>query len=377
MNSHTLLAMPSRIRLLIVFFIVCASVQLAFRKPGYVLAGKLEAPSGTVIRILYQMDGRNVMDSAEVLDQKVLIKGILPESVVCTLSNSVNRQIRIFIAENRDMQFEGSLEKFFNLKFSGTPEQEMFEEFKKVSFGYANAYREQIREKKGESGNKQGSEYMYYRSKVDSVTRFFVKSNSSSTAASLAMIETYLVNNEREKAASCYKLLSDQGKNTVYARRVDLFAKSAQAIQKGRPAPDFSAKDLNGKMINLADIRGSYIFVDFWASWCPPCRAEHPLLKRLHKKYLDENIQFVSVSMDASVSAWKAAVQLDGLEWMQLNDPTSLNGLIADRYGVKALPFNCIIDPQGNILELKLRGNSLEMFLEKLFENKIPVRDRQ
>lgn len=338
-----------------------------FAISGYSLKGEINAPDGTKIRISYSFQGQEITDSAYVKNNQVYLTGILPETVICTLSNSINPQIKIFVAENTAMNFTGNLTQFYDLKINGSVQDALFSTFRQKTLNLSGEYRKQIKASGSDLHDKKNPILIAYRKRVDSLTQKFVAENRNTAVASLAIIDSYLTSNDHKTAGVSYNLLSTQGKNTSYAKRVYQFVNVEKTISKGMTAPGFTLKDLKGKPVSLSDYKGKYVLLDFWASWCPPCRAEHPLLVSLQKKY-GSDIEFISLSMDASEKAWREAVAIDQLSWMQLNDPKSVNGEAGDNYGVKALPFNCIIDPEGKIMATKLRGKALEDFLAKEFK---------
>jgi len=131
-------------------------------------------------------------------------------------------------------------------------------------------------------------------------------------------------------------------------------------------APDFSQPDTAGVAVALSGFKGKYVLLDFWASWCHPCRAENPNLVKAYNKYKGSNFTILSVSMDNNKASWLKAVQADKLPWMQLSDLKSASNEAVKLYGVKAIPANFLIDPQGRIVASNLHGEDLVTFLDKL-----------
>lgn len=133
----------------------------------------------------------------------------------------------------------------------------------------------------------------------------------------------------------------------------------------GKEAPDFTLKDINGKDVSLKSFRGKYVLIDFWASWCPPCREENPNLVKMHKKFGGKNLEIISVSLDESADKWKKAVAEDGLNWTLLIDP---EGTIAHEYDVEEIPSTFLVDKEGIVISINSRGKNLEKELEELFK---------
>lgn len=137
----------------------------------------------------------------------------------------------------------------------------------------------------------------------------------------------------------------------------------------GQPAPDFEIPDTAGTMVRLSSLRGKYVLLDFWASWCGPCRAENPHLVKTYNKYKDQNFTIVGVSLDKSNSRslWLGAIKSDGLPWLQLSDLKFWDGVAAKTYGVQAIPQNFLIDPNGIIVGRTLMGKALDAKLGEIF----------
>ncbi len=352
----------SKTRTKVLRTLVLCSAALSFfgfKTGGYTIKGNIMASTGTVFYLYYQYNGKQVKDSVKVSSNQFVFKGNLPEPVICTLSNSYNQQIKIFIAENAEMSVSGSVEKFFSAEVKNAVEDALYNGFKQKVADVSGQYRAMIKASGADLHDKTSEPYKAFHKQLDSLTSTFVKNNNSTTAAALAIFDCYLTNPDRPNAKLCYALLSPKGKQSVYARRVLQFVTATERIVPGNIAPGFELKDNQGKSQKLSDYKGKYVFLDFWASWCAPCRAENPNLLKCYQKYANDNLKFVSVSMDASAAQWKQAVAADGLPWVQLNDPWSMNGNLAEAYGVKAIPFNCIIDPTGVIVAVNLRGDAL------------------
>ena len=144
-----------------------------------------------------------------------------------------------------------------------------------------------------------------------------------------------------------------------------------KATVLGKEAPHFTAHTPEGKPISVADFRGKYLFIDFWASWCSPCRAENPHVVAAYKKYKGKNFEILGVSLDfpQQEEAWIQAIKDDNLSWPQVSDLQGWDCEAAKLYGVSAIPHNVLLDPNGIIVAKNLRGEklaeTLETFLKK------------
>jgi len=165
-----------------------------------------------------------------------------------------------------------------------------------------------------------------------------------------------------------YNSLSERLKNTEAAK---VFKTSLDGLRNtaiGVIAPDFTQADANGIPVKLSSFRGKYVLIDFWASWCGPCRQENPNVVKVFNKYKDKNFTILGVSLDKAEGKenWLAAIKNDGLNWTQVSDLKFWHNQVAELYYVTSIPSNFLIDPNGKIIARDLRGDDLESKLEEV-----------
>jgi peroxiredoxin len=138
-------------------------------------------------------------------------------------------------------------------------------------------------------------------------------------------------------------------------------------LDPGTMAPEIALPNPEGEVIKLSDLRGNYVLIDFWASWCKPCRMENPNVVRMYKKYENENFEIFGVSLDRNKEKWLQAIDKDQLEWPHVSDLKYWQSAAAELYNVKSIPFTVLIDPEGKVIATKLRGAALEQKLDEIF----------
>ena len=169
-----------------------------------------------------------------------------------------------------------------------------------------------------------------------------------------------------QEAKELYDGFSDRIKNTPSGRAIGERLNQAPKAEVGQLAPFFEGPDPNGGRFNLADRLGKVTIIDFWASWCRPCRVENPNLVRLYNKHKGNGLQIVGVSLDRTKPKWVQAIADDGLVWEHVSNLKFWNDPIAKMYQVSAIPATFILDENGVIITRDLRGPMLERKIDEL-----------
>jgi len=207
------------------------------------------------------------------------------------------------------------------------------------------------------------------RKKIREVQQAYIQQNPGSYISLVTLIQLSRMDMDPPAVKQLYLGLSENLRNTPDGKKLGQNIEASIATVVGAQAPLFTQNDVNDKPVNLADFRGKYVLLDFWASWCGPCRAENPNYVKAYNKYKDKGFTILSVSLDrpGKKDAWLAAIKHDGLEWMQVSDLKFWDNAAAKLYDVGSVPANFLIDPSGKIIAKDLRGDELTKKLASLF----------
>ena len=167
---------------------------------------------------------------------------------------------------------------------------------------------------------------------------------------------------------TAYNKLAKKMPNSKYTKDLKVAIDAVSPLEIGGLAPDLELQDFNGKTIKLSSLRGKVVLIDFWASWCGPCRRENPNVVKLYNEYKNKGFEIYGVSLDENGDKWKAAVQNDGLTWIHVSDLKGWQSIAARIYQVSSIPYTVLIDKNGRVLAKELRGAALETKLAEILK---------
>lgn len=344
--------------------------------------GHLNAPAKVYLR--YYNDNKNTLDSATLNDGKFqfsgVVKGDAPVSAYLMLNQkgtgpSFDDFNQVYLEQGtikitspdiaRAAEITGTKTNDDNKKYDGSnwPVNKAYSDLNDK----IKAAGEDVRNSesfKREVGNNERA----ISKQAKEIKKKFIQDNPDSYL-SLEFVQDLAYSTDYPELSALYNGLSPKIKASSPAQKFAETLPKLKTVAIGAKAPEFAQADTAGKMVSLSSFRGKYVLVDFWASWCGPCRAENPNVVNAYNHYKDKKFAIVGVSLDNANGKenWLAAIKKDGLAWTELSDLKYWKNEAAVLYSVRAIPQNYLLDPEGKIIGKNLRGQDLDDKLEEIF----------
>lgn len=333
------------------------------------IKGRIEGlADSTWITLVNANQPEEILDSAMVLRSKFRLKANIKEPMLASLQLGEGRSYMTFIDQSSS-RIKGKLDKLDALKWKGSASVRDFAAFKQSFdplFEKVVGINQQVRGG-GWTDSLQEQMQHYQDTIQQAIDRFIAKRRSSPVSAFL-LAATYQLKDDVALANQRYSSLTAKAVNNLYGKYLKETIDNELATAVGSVALDFTQEDTAGIPVSLSSFRGQYVLLDFWASWCGPCRVENPNVVANFQKFKSKNFTVLGVSLDrpGQKEKWMKAIYDDQLAWTHVSDLQFWNNEVAQQYKVQSIPQNFLIGPDGKILAKNLRGANLEAKLCEL-----------
>ena len=366
--------MKSILLTLLVVAFTFGSCQTKKPEGGFLLSGKITGGDSTTY-VLAKADGRQLagIDTATVENGKVEFTGILeyPQQLYIMVEGQ-QRPVMQFFGENSDMAFSEDADSLHKAVVTGSDANDMLISYNESTKKYQELNQQLMVKYQAAQASQDQKAVKEIIKEYESMmeerlvgTSEFITANPASPV-SLFLVQTSFMMEGYEKLNAEFSKLDTTLAVIPSYKEIGDYLTVVENVQVDKTAPDFTIPSIEeGKEITLSSLKGKYVLVDFWASWCQPCRAENPNVLAAYTKYKSKGFEVLSVSVDRDQAAWKKAVEDDGMTWIQGHDDKDISHSL---YGVVGIPSTFLLDKDGVIVDKNLRGSALEEKLEELLK---------
>jgi thiol-disulfide isomerase/thioredoxin len=363
-NHKTTQTMLQKMKL--ITMVLCCCGLASYAQTTMVL-GNITGLKANDLVVHYYRGDKNVADTIKVKAGrfKWITQMAEPQKVTIMFPNRFVE----FFAESGTIHLKGTVDSLQNLKVTGSKVQDESDAYdrslKDLSSQEMPLYQKYGKVSKEEQVALEQKLEVLRGQKRERANQYIASHPKS--AFSVSLVADRAAMGSYQNVADAFSKLDPVAQKSEEGKRISerLVVLKRSAI--GEPMLNFTQNDAEGKPVKFADFKGKYVLVDFWASWCGPCRAENPNVLKAYNLYKDKNFTVLGVSLDDKGENWKKAIKDDAMPWTQVSDLKGWNNEVSTYYGIRGIPSTLLIDPNGKIIAKDLRGEILNKKLEELF----------
>ena len=345
--------------------------------PVYLLTGKIEGLLNNKVYLSYTDGTTKKTDSVLSKDGSFRFSGQIPDPMLYTLKTDLPKTgFLLLYLEAGAITISGNKDSINKAIVTGSQSNKEYKEWAKQwssitaqagpmymrldSATQKGKVKESVEERKiFDDGMKS------LNRQTDMAVTAFIKKYPQSPVSPFIIYDRYISYPNPEMVKITYASLGQQARNSLYGKRIAEYQRVSAKTGIGA-MPEFAQKDTLGKMVKLSSFRGKYVLVDFWASWCAPCRKENPNVVAVYQKFHDKGFDIVSISLDTEKEAWLKAIHMDGLTWSHVSDLKGWQSSLVKEYGITVVPSSFLLDRNGKVIANNLRGEALQKKIEQL-----------